>query len=1259
VAPPRDAIPMETPGEVDAQAAGKAPNGNARYRRRHNISLRSRLLLLVVASVLPLICLGIVRETLDYNADRNRVYERLMTIADGMAVSVERDLELRVSALETLALSPALQANDLDQFDKQAEAFLAHQPPGTVMGLADTDLRRLRAYGLPPSLVEPMRQRQSFAAGTQVFDTRRPIVTDMHVGRVTGLSGFSVDVPVVRDGHVVYDLYIRILPTIMADLIGRQQMPTGVLLTVVDTAGVIVARIPDTQHFVGSHIVPDLWNAIRTNAEGLTTAPTLEGVPAVAAYAHVKPFGWAVIAGAPQAVVFGPLQAAIVRVAGLGLILLAAGLLLAVFASRGIMRPIEQLRRLAAHDNQIDHAASAATGLPETDMVARALISAAVERQKVAAELAESEQRFRALFERSPSGTILLDPDTMRVIDCNAVAAGYVGLTVAEFRGCVITSFAQETSHERIREICREVIAGHGASYETRVAGKAGPRDLLIAVAPVQVSGRTLVLINQIDVTDLRRAEAGLRVNEERLELAREGANLGIWDWDIANDSLSWSEHQWYLHGLQPQPGGPSPKVWRQAVHPSDLRRTQQELVTALRSPSCLFASEYSVILPDGSLRRLLGRGQCIRGTDGRAVRMVGINMDVTARYEAEMARDRLIWMLETERSRLSEVIEAIPTGVGIVDAKGRVVLGNALMRRLNGPVIPSMAGAMPGASSAANAGTAPGEWIAYDADGNRLKPEDFPIRRALQRGETTLPGVNFLFRATDGSETWFRVGSVPLRSDQGRANPGLLHVGHADQGPAGQRYTDQGPAGQRYTSQGSASQGHPAERSAGKLGPQDESSQAAQVQEALAIFLDIDAEKRLLTIQQQINAELEQRVRDEMAAREAAQQRAAHAERMHALGQIAGGIAHDFNNVLQAVSGGAAMIERRPEDTERVLRNARMVLDAARRGAAITSRLLAFSRRGDLRAENIDAFGLLADMAEVLTHTLGGSVICDVSVPRGLPPLFADRGQLETVLVNLATNARDAMPSGGSLTLSADHENVPATAPHPSGLAAGSYIRITVSDTGAGMDRTVLARVTEPFFTTKEPGKGTGLGLAMAKGFVEQSGGSLAIESFVGQGTRVSLWLPCATQAASAVAAIDPTAPAVAHKQYVLLVDDDAIVRDILTLSLEESGYTVFPVDSGPAALTWLAANERVDIIVSDLTMPGMDGLKLIRAAQEQRPGLPAVLLTGYAGDGAALAVGGAISGTFSLLRKPVTGTQLVDRINALIASRKQTSSV
>ncbi|HEX4365604.1 MAG TPA: PAS domain S-box protein, partial [Rhodopila sp.] len=830
MAPERDANQGSAVRTDGGAAAPPVRPAARRFGWRRDLSLRSRLILLVMACIVPLGCTGLIRRYLDYREGRATVYDGLLTTAHGTAIAVERELQLRVSALETLALSPDLQDGNWDQFDHVAETFLARQPPGSVMGVAGPDLRRVRVYGLPQGKSTPMLPRNSYAGGIQVFDTHGPVVTEMHRGRITGRNGFSVDVPVFRDGRVVYDLYIRLLPDMMGNLIARQRLPPGGSVMVVDTAGDIVAKVPDLDLLVGSRVAPSLWGTIRTNAEGVTQVSAPRDVSTAAAYTHVMPFGWTVVVAAPNDVVFGPVREAILRVVGIGALALAIAVAMATWVAKGITRPIEQLRRLAMQDGQIGQAGPAATGLPEFDMVALALTTAAEGRRDAAKALAESEAQFRALFERSPSGTILLDPDTTRVIDANAVAASYVGCSVEEFRGRAITDFALQTSHERIRAICQSVVAGNSASYETRIQGRTGPRDLLIAVAPVVVGGRTLVLNNQIDVTDLRRAEAGLRVNEERLELAREGANLGIWDWDVVNDTLTWSEHQWRLHGLEPRTGGPSPELWRHTVHPSDLHRVQAELVAALRSPARAYATEYSVVLASGSLRRLLGRGQTVRGADGRAVRMVGINMDVTARYEAEMARDRLIWMLETERSRLSEVIEAMPIGVGIVNADGRIVLGNAHMARLIGPVLPSLSAAPRG------------EWIVYDPSGNRLPSDQFPIQRALYRGDTILPGMEMLFRETDGSEKWFKVGSVPLHQEDG------------------------------------------------------------QKREALAIFLDIDAEKRLLAFQQQTNVRLEQRVREEMAAREAAQQRAAHAERMHALGQIAGGIAHDFNNVLQAV---------------------------------------------------------------------------------------------------------------------------------------------------------------------------------------------------------------------------------------------------------------------------------------------------------------------------------------------------------------------
>jgi signal transduction histidine kinase/CheY-like chemotaxis protein len=387
-------------------------------------------------------------------------------------------------------------------------------------------------------------------------------------------------------------------------------------------------------------------------------------------------------------------------------------------------------------------------------------------------------------------------------------------------------------------------------------------------------------------------------------------------------------------------------------------------------------------------------------------------------------------------------------------------------------------------------------------------------------------------------------------------------------------------------------------------------------------------------------------RLTRELQERQEAEARLHQGQKMQAIGQLAGGIAHDFNNVLQAISGGASLIERNPGDAAQARRLARMIAEAAGRGAAVTRRLLAFSRRSDLRAEAIDPATLLTDMREILTHTLGAGIGISVLVPADTPKLRADKEQLETVLINLAANARDAMNGNGLLTLAARAE---AGSGSPD-LKPGRFVRITVRDTGVGMAAATIARATEPFFTTKPKGEGTGLGLAMARGFAEQSDGALAIESKEGVGTSVSLWFPVA-EATLETKRADPAPPAPAPGRHSLLVvDDEDLVREIIGEELTAGGYSVLTAASGREGLAFLDAGETVDLVISDLSMPGMDGLTFVNEAQKRRAKLPAIILTGFASDAAELAVGGAVRGTFTLLRKPIPAHVLSERVALML---------
>jgi len=427
----------------------------------------------------------------------------------------------------------------------------------------------------------------------------------------------------------------------------------------------------------------------------------------------------------------------------------------------------------------------------------------------------------------------------------------------------------------------------------------------------------------------------------------------------------------------------------------------------------------------------------------------------------------------------------------------------------------------------------------------------------------------------------------------------------------------------------------------------------------AHATVADVTERKRAEAELRHVNADLAARVCEETAARETAQVRAAQAERLQALGQLAGGVAHDFNNVLQAVQGGSAVIVQRAADADVVRRYARLMGDAASRGASITGRLLAFARGGDLRSVPIGVPSLLDGMREILAPTLGGGISVMLEVEPGLPPLLADKSQMETALVNLATNARDAMPTGGTLTFSAASRTVGLeSSGYPAGIACGGYLRISVADTGSGMDAAMLARVCQPFFTTKPPGRGTGLGLAMVKGFAEQSGGGITIDSTPGRGTEVSLWLPVAAVQDGKPDQTPAKAPVAAlgrGKPPILVVDDDPLVLDTLAVQLDAEGFAVAVAANGTQAMALLDGGLAVQALVSDLSMAGMDGITLIREVQARCPQLPAILLTGYSGDGADFSVWGQISGPFRLVQKPVSGPVLAALISAIIAAQAE----
>ena len=396
-----------------------------------------------------------------------------------------------------------------------------------------------------------------------------------------------------------------------------------------------------------------------------------------------------------------------------------------------------------------------------------------------------------------------------------------------------------------------------------------------------------------------------------------------------------------------------------------------------------------------------------------------------------------------------------------------------------------------------------------------------------------------------------------------------------------------------------------------------------------------------------ELTATLEQRVEQrtadllkEVAAREKAQDQLRQAQKMETIGQLTGGVAHDFNNLLMAVMGNLDLLRKRLPDDPRLHRLVDGALQGAERGASLTQRLLAFARQQDLRAVPVDLSALVQGMGNLLERSLGPRVALRLDLPEGLPPARIDANQLELAILNLAINARDAMPDGGSIEIRVAKHQVQNDAV----LKSGTYLKLSVIDTGAGMTPDILKRAIEPFFSSKPLGKGTGLGLSMVHGLVVQLGGTLELSSAIGKGTTATMVLPIATSAPEA------ETPAAAPQQIkrsaiILFVDDDPLIAMSTTEMLEDLGHRVIGASSALHALDILKSEQPIDLMVTDHVMPGMTGIELAAATRQVRPSLPILLATGYAElpEGTQL--------DLPRLAKPYHQDQLRDQLDQLLA--------
>ncbi|QHG86808.1 PAS domain-containing protein [Xanthomonas cucurbitae] len=402
----------------------------------------------------------------------------------------------------------------------------------------------------------------------------------------------------------------------------------------------------------------------------------------------------------------------------------------------------------------------------------------------------------------------------------------------------------------------------------------------------------------------------------------------------------------------------------------------------------------------------------------------------------------------------------------------------------------------------------------------------------------------------------------------------------------------------------------------------------------------------------------LEERVRERSAALLLAEEKLRQSQKMEAVGQLTGGLAHDFNNLLTSITMGLELLQARVAQGryERLERYVEMAQASAGRAAALTQRLLAFSRRQTLAPSAVAVDALVEGMREIIARTLGPSISLQVAPSPPSWKVLVDAPQLENVLLNLCLNARDAMPDGGTLTVSLHNLSLDPDASAPLDLPAGDYVCLGVQDTGTGMTAEVMAKVFEPFFTTKPIGQGTGLGLSMIYGFTRQSGGHVRIDSVVGVGTTMSVYLPrvigARSQEVAVPALVQPPSRSPVHACTVLLVEDEIAIRTLIREVLGDAGYRVIETAEGSAAMERLRSQEAIDLLVTDVGLTGgLNGRQIADAGRQSRPTLPVLFVTGYA---ASTAVGaGQLEAGMEVLTKPFQAAELKRRVARLLERR------
>ncbi|WP_313606641.1 PAS domain-containing protein [Rhizobium sp.] len=786
------------------------------------------------------------------------------------------------------------------------------------------------------------------------------------------------------------------------------------------------------------------------------------------------------------------------------------------------------------------------------------------------------------------------------------------------------------------------------------------------------------------DVTKAREEELAHRHTEERYRLASRATNDAIWDWDFSSNYVLWNEALTAAYGHPLEEVEPTGQWWIEHIHPEDRARIDTSIHAAIDGASTDWADEYRFRRRDGSYAPVLDRGHIIRDEDGKPLRMIGAMLDLTKAHDAEVA-------LRESELRYRSLFSSLDEGLCIIEFRDgphgplsdyvHMEYNEAYQRQagVSGIIGKTVRETFPQEA---------GKWIdfyrpvletgqprrlelAFDETGKILDVGAFRVEPATRRqiavvcqdvtarrkAEIALQEMNETLerrvaeRTADRDRMWRLSTDIMLVAEMnakitavnpawstvfgwdesdliGRSFLDLIHPDDTDATLAEVAKLGQGVTTFSFEN-----------RYQGRDGSYRTISWTAVPDESFihAVGRDVTEERHAAVVLRQTEAALQQ------------------AQKMEAIGNLTGGVAHDFNNLLQVVAGNLQLLARDLNGNDQAQRRVSNALAGVDRGAKLASQLLAFGRRQALDPRVLNIGRLVRGMDEMLRRTIGEGVEVETIVSGGLWNTLVDPMQIENAILNLAINARDAMDGFGKLTIEVGNAYIDdAYARLHQEVEPGQYVALSVTDTGTGMPPELIEKVFEPFFSTKAEGKGTGLGLSMVYGFVKQTGGHVKIYSEVGQGTTIRMYLPRSTdQEDLQVSIID--GPVEGGPETILVAEDDEGVRATVVEMLQELGYRVLKAPDASAALTILESGMPIDMLFTDVVMPGpLKSAELARKAKERLPNIAVLFTSGYTEN--SIVHGGRLDPGVQLLSKPYTREALARKIRHLLNNEKQT---